>query len=589
MRLYIVRHGETPWNTQLRLQGQTDIPLNENGRALARETAQALANVPFDLALTSPLSRARETAEILLEGREVPLIDEERIREISFGTLEGVYLSREEREDPNSQFYCFFHAPDDYVPPEGGESVRALCARTEAFLEELKTKAEWMDKTILVSTHGAASRALLLGMTHGGAQDLWAGGVPKNCAVTVAELSSSDGEWAILEKDRIYYDPADRRNQAPDYMTGEAGDSGKNDLTADSNDHMEKISDPETSAMKTSDFYFDLPQELIAQDPLEDRSASRLLVLDKNSGELRHRHFRDILEYLRPGDCLVLNNTRVIPARLYGVREGTGAMIEILLLKRKENNVWETLVKPGKKARPGTRIVFGEGLLTGEVIDVVEEGNRLIRFTYEGVFEEILDQLGQMPLPPYITHELKDKNRYQTVYAKYDGSAAAPTAGLHFTPELLEQVRARGVRIAEVTLHVGLGTFRPVKVEDVKKHHMHSEFYQIDEDAARIINETRARGGRVICVGTTSCRTIESAAAEDGMLASCSGWTEIFIYPGYRFKVLDGLITNFHLPESTLLMLVSALAGREHILNAYAEAVRERYRFFSFGDAMLII
>ncbi len=571
MQLYIIRHGETQWNTQLRLQGQTDIPLNENGRALARETACALADVPFDLALTSPLCRARETAEILLAGRDIPLIDEERIREISFGTLEGVYLSREEREDPNSQFYRFFHEPDEYVPPEGGESVRALCERTEAFLEELKTKAEWQDKTILISTHGAASRALLLGMTKGAAKELWAGGVPKNCAVTIAELKMADGEWSIVEKDRIYYDPADRRNQAPDYMKGEVADTG-----------------PKSSGMKTSDFYFDLPQELIAQDPLEDRSASRLLVLDKKTGAIRHRHFRDILEYLHPGDCLVLNNTRVIPARLYGVREGTGAMIEILLLKRKENNVWETLVKPGKKAKSGTRIIFGDGILIGEVIDIVEEGNRLIRFAYEGVFEEILDRLGQMPLPPYITHELKDKNRYQTVYAKYDGSAAAPTAGLHFTPKLLDEVRAMGVRIAEVTLHVGLGTFRPVKVEDVTKHHMHSEFYQIDEDAARIINETKASGRRVICVGTTSCRTIESAAAEDGTLTACSGWTEIFIYPGYRFKVLDGLITNFHLPESTLLMLVSALAGREHILNAYTEAVRERYRFFSFGDAMLI-
>ncbi len=615
MKLYIVRHGETPWNTQLRLQGQTDIPLNENGRALARVTAQALSDVPFDLALTSPLSRARETAALLLAGRDVPLIDEERIREISFGALEGVYLSREEREDPDSQFYRFFHAPDEYVPPEGGESVRELCERTGAFLKELKAKTEWQDKTILVSTHGAASRALLLGMTHGEARDLWAGGVPKNCAVTIAKLQAADGEWAILKKDRIYYALEDRRNQAPDYMTGEVADIkqdsgasagksgtmaektgitiGKSDATVENSETME-IKDkeskrPETFAMKTSDFFFDLPQELIAQDPLEDRSASRLLVLDKKTGTIRHRHFRDILEYLHPGDCLVLNNTRVIPARLYGVREGTGAMIEILLLKRKGNNVWETLVKPGKKAKPGTRIFFGEGLLTGEVIDVVEEGNRLIRFTYEGVFEEILDQLGQMPLPPYITHELKDKNRYQTVYAKYDGSAAAPTAGLHFTPELLDDVRAMGVRIAEVTLHVGLGTFRPVKVEDVTKHHMHSEFYQIDDEAAHIINETKAAGGRVVCVGTTSCRTIESAAAEGGTLTACSGWTEIFIYPGYRFKVLDGLITNFHLPESTLLMLVSALAGRERILNAYAEAVRERYRFFSFGDAMLII
>ncbi len=586
----------------MRLQGQTDIPLNENGRALAHETARALADVPFDLALTSPLSRARETAEILLAGRDIPLINEERIREISFGTLEGVYLSREEREDPDSQFYRFFHEPDEYVPPEGGESVRALCARTEAFLEELKAKPEWQDKTILVSTHGAASRALLLAMTNGGAKELWADGVPKNCAVTIADFSAEDGEWVILAKDRVYYDTEDQRNQAPDYMTGEVPGFGNVPDHTDGRTGMPKIADilpenpaggsdgmTETAGLKTADFYFDLPQELIAQDPLEDRSASRLLVLDKKTGEIRHRHFRDILEYLHPGDCLVLNNTRVIPARLYGAREGTGAMIEILLLKRKENNVWETLVKPGKKAKPGTRIIFGDGILIGEVIDVAEEGNRLIQFTYEGVFEEILDRLGQMPLPPYITHELKDRNRYQTVYAKYDGSAAAPTAGLHFTPELLDEVRAMGVRIAEVTLHVGLGTFRPVKVEDVAKHHMHSEFYQIDEEAARIINETRASGGRVICVGTTSCRTIESAATDDGMLTACSGWTEIFIYPGYRFKVLDGLITNFHLPESTLLMLVSALAGREHILNAYAEAVRERYRFFSFGDAMLVI
>ena len=341
--------------------------------------------------------------------------------------------------------------------------------------------------------------------------------------------------------------------------------------------------------MKTSDFYFDLPQEQIAQDPLEDRSSSRLLVLDKETGEYEHRVFRDIVDYLHPGDCLVLNNTKVIPARLFGEKEGTGAHIEILLLKRRENDIWETLVKPGRKAKPGTKISFGGGLLTGEVLDVVEEGNRLIRFSYEGIFEEILDQLGQMPLPPYITHQLKDKNRYQTVYAKYDGSAAAPTAGLHFTPELLKQVKEMGVEIAEVTLHVGLGTFRPVKVENVLEHHMHSEFYMIDEEAAEKINRTRENGGRVICVGTTSCRTIESAADENGRLKASSGWTDIFIYPGYRFQVLDCLITNFHLPESTLLMLVSALAGREHILAAYEEAVKQGYRFFSFGDAMLII
>ncbi len=340
--------------------------------------------------------------------------------------------------------------------------------------------------------------------------------------------------------------------------------------------------------MDVKDFYYDLPQELIAQDPLEDRSSSRLMVLGKTSGEITHRRFSDITEYLKPGDCLVINNTKVIPARLYGVKEGTEAKIEILLLKRKENDIWETLVKPGKKAKIGTKIIFGEGLLTGEVVDIVEEGNRLIQFSYEGIFEEILDQLGQMPLPPYITHQLKDKNRYQTVYAKYDGSAAAPTAGLHFTPELLEQIRQMGVSIAEVTLHVGLGTFRPVKETDVLKHHMHSEFFQITKEAAKLINQTKENGGRIISVGTTSTRTLESAADEHGHLTEKSGWTDIFIYPGYQFKVIDGLITNFHLPESTLVMLVSALAGREHVLAAYEEAVQEKYRFFSFGDAMFI-
>lgn len=341
--------------------------------------------------------------------------------------------------------------------------------------------------------------------------------------------------------------------------------------------------------MKTSDFYYDLPQELIAQDPLEDRSSSRLMVLDKETGAVKHHVFRDILAYLNPGDCLVINNTKVIPARLYGSKVGTDAKIEVLLLKRRENNIWETLVKPGKKCRVGTKISFGEGLLTGEVVDVVEEGNRLIQFRYEGVFEEILDQLGQMPLPPYITHQLKDKNRYQTVYAKYDGSAAAPTAGLHFTPELLEKIREKGVQVAEVTLHVGLGTFRPVKVEDVTEHHMHSEFYVVEEEQAKLINDTKKAGGRVISVGTTSCRTLESASTEDGMVHPGSGWTDIFIYPGYQFKVINALITNFHLPESTLLMLVSALAGKDHIMAAYQEAVKERYRFFSFGDAMFII
>lgn len=340
--------------------------------------------------------------------------------------------------------------------------------------------------------------------------------------------------------------------------------------------------------MDVKDFDYDLPEELIAQDPLEDRSSSRLLVLDKYTGEIEHRIFKDITQYLRPGDCLVINNTKVIPARLFGVKEGTEAKIEILLLKRRENDIWETLVKPGKKAKQGTKIIFGEGLLTGEIIDVVEEGNRLIQFHYEGIFEEILDQLGQMPLPPYITHQLKDKNRYQTVYAKYDGSAAAPTAGLHFTPELLTQIREMGVEIAEVTLHVGLGTFRPVKVENVLDHHMHSEFYLIEQSEADKINAAKAAGHRVVSVGTTSTRTLESAADENGMLTAKSGWTEIFIYPGYKFKVIDALITNFHLPQSTLVMLVSALAGREHILHAYEVAVQEKYRFFSFGDAMFI-
>ena len=341
--------------------------------------------------------------------------------------------------------------------------------------------------------------------------------------------------------------------------------------------------------MKTSDFYYDLPKELIAQDPLEDRSSSRLLVLHRKSGRVEHRVFTDIVEYLKPGDCLVRNNTKVIPARLYGTRVDTGATIELLLLKRMENDVWETLVKPGKKARKGAVISFGDGILTGEIIDVKEDGNRLIQFRYEGIFEEILDQLGQMPLPPYITHTLKDKNRYQTVYAKNEGSAAAPTAGLHFTKELLEKVKEKGVNIAHVTLHVGLGTFRPVKVDDVESHHMHSEFYIVEEDQAKLINDTKKAGKRVIAVGTTSCRTLESATGEDGILKSGSGWTEIFIYPGYHFKMIDALITNFHLPESTLVMLVSALAGKENIMHAYETAVQEKYRFFSFGDAMIII
>lgn len=340
--------------------------------------------------------------------------------------------------------------------------------------------------------------------------------------------------------------------------------------------------------LKKSDFYFDLPQELIAQDPLEDRSASRLLVLERDTGAVSHHIFREIPEYLKPGDCLVLNNTKVIPARLLGVKEDTGAHVEVLLLKRREADVWETLVKPGKKCRPGTVLSFGDGLLRAQVLETVEEGNRLIRFTYQGIWEEVLDRLGEMPLPPYITHKLEDRNRYQTVYAKYEGSAAAPTAGLHFTGELLEQIQAKGIKLVYVTLHVGLGTFRPVKEENVLDHHMHSEYYQISEEAAERINETKQAGGRVVCVGTTSCRTVESAADEKGKVHAGSGNTEIFIYPGYHFKVLDALITNFHLPESTLVMLVSAFAGREKVLAAYREAVRERYRFFSFGDAMFI-
>lgn len=340
--------------------------------------------------------------------------------------------------------------------------------------------------------------------------------------------------------------------------------------------------------LKKSDFFFSLPQELIAQDPLADRSASRLLVLHKDSGKTEHRVFKDITKYLHTGDCLVLNNTRVIPARLIGKKEETGAAVELLLLKRREKDIWETLVRPGKKCRQGAKLVFGEGLLRAEILRTVEEGNRLVRFSYDGIFEEVLDKLGEMPLPPYITHKLSDKNRYQTVYAKYSGSAAAPTAGLHFTEELLKEIEAMGVETAYVTLHVGLGTFRPVKADNILEHHMHAEYYEVSEEAAEKINRVKAAGGRVVCVGTTSCRTVESAAGEDGKIRAGSGSTEIFIYPGYRFKVLDALITNFHLPESTLVMLVSALAGREAVLAAYEEAVREKYRFFSFGDAMYI-
>ncbi len=339
--------------------------------------------------------------------------------------------------------------------------------------------------------------------------------------------------------------------------------------------------------MLKSDFNYELPEELIAQTPVEPRDSSRLMAIDRSTGEISHRHFYDIADYLNPGDLLVMNDSKVFPARIYGVKRGTGAHVEFLLLKRLSLTEWETLVHPGKRLKPGTIVDFPEGL-SAEILDIVNEGNRLVRFSFEGDFFDILDRIGQMPLPPYITHQLKDKNRYQTVYAKHDGSAAAPTAGLHFTPELLATLEEKGVKIAHVTLHVGLGTFRPVKVENVTDHHMHSEFYIVEESQAKLINDTKAAGGRIISVGTTSCRTLESAADENGVVRAGSGWTDIFIYPGYRFKVLDCLITNFHLPESTLLMLVSALAGKEHILNAYETAVRERYRFFSFGDAMLI-
>ena len=340
--------------------------------------------------------------------------------------------------------------------------------------------------------------------------------------------------------------------------------------------------------MNTKDFYYDLPEELIAQDPLMNRSSSRLMLLNKETGEIEHKHFYDILDYLNPGDCLVLNETKVIPARLYGVKEDTGAQVEVLLLHRKDKEHWECLVKPGKKLKPGARISFGDGRLKAEIIDILEEGNRLIRFEFSGIFEEVLDQLGEMPLPPYITHKLEDRTRYNTVYAKEEGSAAAPTAGLHWTKELLEQCEAKGVEILRITLHVGLGTFRPVKMEEVEKHHMHSEYYSVSQEVAEKIEASKKRGGRVICTGTTSCRALESAARESGKIEAKSGWTDIFIYPGFSFKVMDALITNFHLPESTLLMLVSALSSREKILHAYEEAVKEKYRFFSFGDAMFI-
>ena len=341
--------------------------------------------------------------------------------------------------------------------------------------------------------------------------------------------------------------------------------------------------------MELSDFNYELPEELIAQDPLLKRSDSRLMVVHRDTGEIEHKHFSDVIDYLNPGDCLVINETKVIPARLMGVKEETGAVIEVLLLKNKGNNIWETLVKPGKKMKPGAVVTFGDGILKGEVLEVVEDGNRLIKFSYEGIWEEILDSLGEMPLPPYITHKLEDKNRYQTVYAKNSGSAAAPTAGLHFTEELLKKIEDKGVKIARLTLHVGLGTFRPVKVEKIEEHHMHSEFYMISEECAELVNETRKNGGRIVAVGTTSTRTLESAADSKGNLAPCSGWTDIFIYPGYKFKCVNSLITNFHLPESTLIMLVSAFYDREKVLDAYKKAVKERYRFFSFGDASMFI
>ncbi|AUN15548.1 tRNA preQ1(34) S-adenosylmethionine ribosyltransferase-isomerase QueA [Paraclostridium sordellii] len=340
--------------------------------------------------------------------------------------------------------------------------------------------------------------------------------------------------------------------------------------------------------MKTSDFYFDLPEELIAQTPLEDRSNSRLMVLDKETGDIEHKIFKNIIDYLNPGDCLVLNNTRVIPARLIGEKVDTGGKIEFLLLKRTDKDIWQALVKPGKRAKVGTKFSFGNGKLIGEVVGLAEEGSRLVKFYYEGIFEEVLDELGNMPLPPYITERLQERERYQTVYSKHNGSAAAPTAGLHFTEELLEKIKAKGVDIAFVTLHVGLGTFRPVKVDDVLDHEMHSEYYMVEKEAADKINKAKKNGNKVICVGTTSCRTVESASNENGQISEISGWTNIFIYPGYKFKVVDRLITNFHLPESTLIMLVSALSSKDAVLNAYCKAVEEKYRFFSFGDAMLI-
>ncbi len=341
--------------------------------------------------------------------------------------------------------------------------------------------------------------------------------------------------------------------------------------------------------MKKQDFYFELPQELIAQHPLKNRDCSRLLVLNKQTGEIEHKTFRDILQYFKKGDCIVINDTKVLPARLIGEKKGTGAKVELLLLTRKDINTWETLVKPGKKAKPGDRILFGNGKLEAEILEIIEGGNRIVTFHYDGIFEEILDELGEMPLPPYITQRLEDKNRYQTVYAKQQGSAAAPTAGLHFTPELLNEIQQKGISIAHLTLHVGLGTFRPVKEENILDHKMHSEYYMIEQEQAEIINQTKKAGGRIIAVGTTSTRTLESIADENGFVKASSGWTNIFIYPGYQFKTVDCLITNFHLPESTLIMLVSALAGKQNVLHAYDIAVQQKYRFFSFGDAMLII